>query len=173
MRNEIILLVIAMVAYGCLYSPSSSATFCSKVKENIAEDFGMFGNLMEESGTNSQGSRYCEYYIGKTKVLQIMFSEEPDSERAYYDAYGGIKLNKKSEEQVIESRKNEGGEIKSFYISMANRRTGEIKYYSGAFGSSNSVTACASYVPGYPNPFVTDIRMIEKIAINALGIGNN
>jgi hypothetical protein len=106
-------------------------------------------------------------------VLQLLYANEPDAERAYYETYGSIKQNKKSEEEIIDCRKTGGDAVKSFYVEIGNKKTGEIKYYAGAFGSSNSVTLSASYVPGYPNPFVTDIGMVEKIAINALNIANN
>lgn len=171
-KNIFILLAVIffLFSFGCLSGTKTlkETGYCAKVKDTISDNFGIYGLfLQEEVDTSSKGIHYCEYLLGKTKVLQLLYSEEPDPERAYFESLNGLKTNVQSNFSILNSKENEKKGVRSFYLELIGKKNSAITVHAAAFGDSSSVLLSATYVPGHPNPF-TNGPLLEKISIQSL-----
>lgn len=159
MRRALPLLFVLLL--GCISTSQKLADsdYCFNLKEAIAQDFEIYGL----SSTSVQGNLglYCEYYSGKTKVLQLIYSEEPDPEYSYFSKLYSFKLLPGS----VSYSEFTKGELSSFYVEAAENGKTTVK--AVAFDGSSSVTLTAIYVRGQPNPFASG-KLLQKVAVEAL-----
>lgn len=172
-----IVLLFTFLFFGCI-SQSAKLTnngFCYKVRDTIADNFGIIGLYMEQARVTGDDAHYCEYSLGKTVVLQLIYSNEDDIERAYVDYLVNAKTNLPANTIITESKNIDNGNEKTIYVVTKNIKTNEIKMTAGAFSSNSSTSAIvtAIYTPGKPNPFVTSGTMMRDIAVKSVAIAQN
>ncbi len=178
MRNEQIAITILffLLSFGCLSQSAklTSSGFCFNFKEKISDDIGVYGLYMEQATVTGEDAHYCEYSLGKTVVLQLVYSKEDDIERAYTDYLVNAKMNIPANHIITDSKSNENGNPKTLYVVTKNLKTNAIKITAGAFSSNYSTSAIvtAIYTPGKPNPFATSGSIMRDIAIKAVNIAN-
>lgn len=165
-----------LLSFGCL-SQSAKLTnegFCYNVRDAIADNFGIIGLYMEQAKVTGDDAHYCEYSLGKTVVLQLVYSKEDDIERAYADYLVNAKMNVPANNIITDSKSNEYEKMKTIYITTKNLKTNSIKITAGAFSSNYSTSAIvtAIYEPGKPNPFATSGSMLRDIAVKSVNIAN-
>jgi len=170
----VLIFVIVLLFAGCASNAQKlkKTNYCSHVKEAIADNFEIYGLFLQEAG-NQQNSHYCEYYLGKTRVLQLLYTDETDPEYAYYESYNGIKFNLASKNySIVKSKEKTQETVRSFYVESIDKSTGKIEVYAAAFNTSSSITLSAFYQIGFPNPF-TDGKLLENVAVKALSMSKN
>lgn len=166
-----IIILLLFLSFGCI-SQSAKLTnekFCFKVRDAIADNFGIIGLYMEQAKVTGDDAHYCEYSLGKTVVLQLVYSKEDDIERAYADYLVKAKTDNPANYIITDSKTNDVGTTKTIYVVTKNLKNNEIKITAGAFAfnSSTSAIVTAIYEPGKPNPFATSGGMLRDIAVKA------
>jgi hypothetical protein len=169
-----IIILLFLLSFGCI-SQSAKLTnngFCYKVRDMISDNFGIIGLYMEQAQVTGDDAHYCEYSLGKTVVLQLIYSKEDDIERAYADYLVNAKTNVPANQVITDSKSTENGNMKTIYVVTKNLKNNAIKITAGAFSYNYSTSAIvtAIYEPGKPNPFATSGSVLRDISVKSISI---
>jgi hypothetical protein len=146
--------------------------FCEKIKDDLNLQFQMYGMFLMP-GTTVNNMHYCEFFLGPVRALNILYSEEPDPERAYVTAMQAIKANSVANGySLLSSDINVVDGKTVFTATFKKPKSGEQKTTVYVANDFSSITASATYAPGIPNPFV-EPTLLRKIAVRSLNLTNS